>query len=97
MTVRQSDISSFMRLKGKKKVHMAMEHGATEIIYGTDQFFGEPSYWNKGIGTRLVSAMVKYLIEEKGANRIVMDPQTWNERAIRCYEKCGFEKVNPEA
>ena len=36
--------------------------------------------------------MVAYLIEEKGADRIVMDPQTWNERAIRCYEKCGFEK-----
>ena len=66
---------------------------ATEIIYGMDQFFGESAYWNKGIGTRLVRSMVKYLIEEKGADRIVMDPQTWNERAIRCYEKCGFEKV----
>ena len=21
------------------------------------------------------------------------DPQAWNERAIRCYEKCGFKKV----
>ena len=58
-----------------------------------DQFIGESTYWNKGIGTQLVRAMVAYLIEEKGADRIVMDPQTWNERAIRCYEKCGFKKV----
>ena len=58
-----------------------------------DQFIGESTYWNKGVGTQLVSAMVAYLIEEKGADRIVMDPQTWNERAIRCYEKCGFKKV----
>ena len=66
---------------------------SSEIIYGMDQFIGESTYWNKGVGTQLVSAMVAYLIEEKGADRIVMDPQTWNERAIRCYEKCGFKKV----
>lgn len=24
---------------------------------------------------------------------VVMDPQTWNKRAIRCYEKCGIKKV----
>ena len=47
----------------------------------------------KGIGTELVSLVVNYLIEEKGADRIVMDPQTSNKRAMRCYEKCGFEKV----
>ncbi len=66
---------------------------SSEIIYGMDQFIGESTYWNQGVGTQLVCAMVAYLIEEKGADRIVMDPQTWNERAIRCYEKCGFKKV----
>ena len=65
----------------------------SENIYGMDQFIGESAYWNKGVGTQLVQAMVQYLIEEKGADRIVMDPQAWNERAIRCYEKCGFKKV----
>ncbi|MCH1626867.1 GNAT family N-acetyltransferase [Ferdinandcohnia quinoae] len=64
-----------------------------EIIYGTDQFIGEVEYWNKGIGKDLINAVVTYLIEEKLANRVVMDPQVWNERAIRCYEKCGFKKV----
>ncbi|WP_346014184.1 GNAT family N-acetyltransferase [Sporosarcina sp. E16_8] len=66
---------------------------SSQNIYGMDQFIGESAYWNKGIGTQLVRAMVTYLTEDKGADRIVMDPQTWNERAIRCYEKCGFEKV----
>ena len=46
-----------------------------EVIYGMDQFIGETSYWNKGIGTKLVSSVAKYLIREKGADRIVMDPQ----------------------
>ncbi|MDN4606445.1 GNAT family N-acetyltransferase [Sporosarcina highlanderae] len=64
-----------------------------EILYGMDQFIGEPAYWNKGIGTQLVEMIVTYLLHEKNADRIVMDPQVWNERAIRCYEKCGFKKV----
>ena len=64
-----------------------------DVIYGMDQFIGEVSYWNKGIGTMLVSSVAKFLIREKGADRIVMDPQKQNERAIHCYEKCGFEKV----
>ncbi len=64
-----------------------------ERTYGTDQFIGEVEYWNQGIGTLLVSSMVKYLIETKKAKSIVMDPQTRNTRAIKCYQKCGFKKV----
>jgi len=64
-----------------------------ETIYGTDQFIGEVSYWNKGIGKQLVSSMIDFLMREKGADRVVMDPQSWNARAIACYEKCGMKKV----
>ncbi|MDO7269289.1 GNAT family N-acetyltransferase [Shouchella clausii] len=64
-----------------------------DVIYGMDQFIGETNYWNRGIGTLLVKSMVAFLVEQKQADRVVMDPQTWNERAIRCYEKCGFERV----
>ncbi len=66
---------------------------ALNTIYGMDQFIGEVSYWNKGIGTQLVEMVVNYLFTDRKADRIVMDPQTWNERAIRCYEKSGFKKV----
>ena len=64
-----------------------------DVIYGMDQFIGEVDFWNKGIGTLLVKTLVDFLIERKQADRVVMDPQTWNERAIHCYEKCGFKKV----
>lgn len=64
-----------------------------EIIYGTDQFIGETAYWNKGIGKLLVKSMIEYLVGQRNADKVVMDPQTWNERAIKCYEKCGFKKV----
>lgn len=62
-------------------------------IIGIDQFIGETHLWNQGIGRKLVSAMVKYLFEYEHANKVIMDPQAWNERALACYEKCGFKKV----
>src|SRR5690554_5003767 len=62
-------------------------------IYGMDQFIGEADYWNKGIGTLLVTSMAAFLFEELKVERVVMDPQTRNIRAIKCYEKSGFKKV----
>ncbi|WP_099159146.1 GNAT family N-acetyltransferase [Virgibacillus ndiopensis] len=64
-----------------------------ETIYGMDQFIGEVKYWNNGIGMLLVKSMVNYLIEHKKADLVVMDPQVRNARALKCYEKCGFNKV----
>lgn len=64
-----------------------------ELIYGMDQFIGEPSCWNQGLGTRLVKLVTHYLCKVKHADRVVIDPQVWNDRAIHCYEKCGFKKM----
>lgn len=64
-----------------------------ENVWGMDQFIGETAYWNRGIGTELVQAAITYIMNEFGAVAIAMDPRVSNERAIRCYEKCGFRKV----
>lgn len=63
-----------------------------EIVYGMDQFIGEIAYWDRGIGSLLVRSTVEYLTGRLGASAVVMDPQTWNTRALRCYEKCGFQR-----
>jgi aminoglycoside 6'-N-acetyltransferase len=62
-------------------------------IFGTDKFIGEVDYWNRGIGTLLVSSMIEFLFDVMEADKVVMDPQVRNERAIKCYEKCDFNKV----
>jgi aminoglycoside 6'-N-acetyltransferase len=62
-------------------------------LYAFDQFIGEPEHWNQSLGTRAVTLLVEYLLRNKMARRIVIDPQARNPRAIRCYEKCGFRKV----
>lgn len=66
---------------------------ASQNVWGMDQFIGEPAYWEKGIGTKLVQSAITYIMENTGAEAIAMDPKVNNERAIKCYEKCGFKKV----
>ncbi|MBP1994419.1 GNAT family N-acetyltransferase [Paenibacillus eucommiae] len=61
--------------------------------YGMDIFIGETDYWNKGVGTAALKSMVRFLFTEREAEDIYIDPQTWNIRAIKSYEKCGFKKV----
>lgn len=61
--------------------------------FGMDQFIGESSYWNKGIGTLFISKITTHMTDQFGARVIQVDPQVTNLRAIRCYEKCGFQKV----
>ncbi|SEQ13159.1 GNAT family N-acetyltransferase [Piscibacillus halophilus] len=65
----------------------------SERTFGLDQFIGEVDYWNKGIGTTLVKNMARYLLNRENADHVVMDPQTQNHRALRCYEKSGFKIV----
>ena len=67
--------------------------GEYQNPYAMDLFIGEPDYWNKGIGTAVVRLLVDYLLKNDIADIIFIDPQTWNKRAIRCYEKCGFKPI----
>ncbi len=59
-------------------------------VYGLDVFIGEPDLWDRGLGTRAVSLMVRYLFQRLKADQVVVDPETWNTRAVRCYQKAGF-------
>jgi aminoglycoside 6'-N-acetyltransferase len=71
------------------------EYGLDDGVsnYGMDMFIGEPELWNRGIGSQAVILMRDYLFEKLYASHVTLDPETWNERAIHVYEKCGFHKA----
>ncbi len=46
--------------------------------------------WSEGLGTDAVRLVVEYAFSELGLHRIELHVDEENERAIRCYEKCGF-------
>jgi aminoglycoside 6'-N-acetyltransferase len=58
---------------------------------GIDLFIGEPNMIGRGHGSALIRCFVEDLLQ-KGLPRIVTDPDPENARAIRGYEKAGFEK-----
>ncbi|MFJ5766846.1 GNAT family N-acetyltransferase [Lysinibacillus sp. NPDC093210] len=77
------------------QVHEQKDFGYLEnqVIYGIDQFIGNPNLFNKGYGTTMVSKFIDFIIKTTDVEIIILDPEISNERAIRCYEKCGFSKV----
>ena len=60
---------------------------------GIDQFIGEPDMVDRGHGSAFIRAFMERTLAD-GAPRIVTDPDPANSRAIRAYEKAGFEKVH---
>jgi len=58
---------------------------------GIDQFIGEPGMIGCGHGSGFIRQFTDALLP--GIPRIVTDPDPANTRAVRAYEKAGFEKV----
>ena len=58
---------------------------------GIDIFIGEASDRNRGLGTEAVRTLLRHLFEVKGVNRVTIGPEPANRRAIRSYEKAGFQ------
>ncbi len=50
-----------------------------------------PEFAGKGIGNKMIQEIIAF-VKEKGFLRIELSVATFNERAIRLYEKNGFEK-----
>jgi aminoglycoside 6'-N-acetyltransferase len=59
---------------------------------GIDQFIGEPDMIDCGHGSALIRSFVDNLLNT-GTPRVVTDPDPENVRAVRAYEKAGFQKA----
>lgn len=74
---------------------LAQYHEETDPDYrhaGIDLFLGA-AHQNRGLGADAVRTIARYLIDDRGHHRLVIDPAAHNVRAIRCYEKVGFRRV----
>jgi aminoglycoside 6'-N-acetyltransferase len=59
---------------------------------GLDIMLAVP-YQDRGIGPEALRLAIRRLIDEQGHHRFTIDPALSNERAIRAYEKVGFQRV----
>ena len=83
---------------GYAQSYVALEAGTDggkkkpiQEVRGIDQSLANASQLGKGLGTKLVRALVELLFNDPEVTKIQTDPSPSNLRAIRCYEKAGFE------
>jgi RimJ/RimL family protein N-acetyltransferase len=62
-------------------------------VRGIDQFIAEPDLIGRGVGTAMIRAFLEQLTSDVAVTLVQTDPDPANARAIRCYEKCGFERI----
>ena len=65
----------------------------TRGLWAIDLFIGVPELWGQGLGPRVLAGLLRFLADHRGATRVLIDPIIDNERAIRAYERVGFEKL----
>lgn len=53
---------------------------------------GEPSAWSKGYGTEAMRVALRYAFDALSLNKISLEVLEYNARAIRTYEKVGFQR-----
>jgi diamine N-acetyltransferase len=53
---------------------------------------GEKAYWNQGYGTDAMRTLLGLAFRELNLHRVLLRVDADNARAIRCYEKAGFQR-----
>ena len=53
---------------------------------------GNKDFWDRGYGTEAVRLLLRFGFLTLNLNNIRLTVHSFNERAIRCYEKCGFKR-----
>ena len=54
-------------------------------------FIGDKNYWSKGYGTDAMRTLLRFAFGEANLHRVELEVFAFNPRAIRTYEKAGFE------
>jgi RimJ/RimL family protein N-acetyltransferase len=105
MTDEEVDRFFHARLMSPESVAYAIELRAGARLIGLTTFsnldpdngsvlfhitIGEPDAWGQGFGTEATGLMLRLAFERIGLHRVGLSVFSFNERAIRSYQKAGF-------
>jgi len=51
---------------------------------------GDRHYWSRGYGTDAITTTLNYFFSRTNLKRVHLKTLTWNIRAQKCFQKCGF-------
>ena len=57
-----------------------------------DMLIGDKQYWSQGLGSDALTIFIRYLFTNFSLNRIWLGTHSYNQRALRAYEKVGFKR-----
>jgi RimJ/RimL family protein N-acetyltransferase len=58
---------------------------------GLGIMIGDKGYWSNGYGTDAIVTLLRFAFHEMNLNRVYLHVYEFNERAVACYRKCGFQ------
>jgi aminoglycoside 6'-N-acetyltransferase len=71
---------------GYEKIEPDYRHAGIDVFLTTGA-------QGQGVGPEAIRMVCRWLFDERGHHRVVIDPAATNVRAIRAYEKVGFRRV----
>lgn len=71
---------------GWEKLDRDYRHAGVDLFVAT-------AHQGQGFGAEAIRLVCRFLFEQRGHHRIVIDPAADNDRAIRTYQKVGFRRV----
>jgi RimJ/RimL family protein N-acetyltransferase len=102
MTEEESWWSGFLQRKNDHIFAIEAEDGSyigNIGLHGVEQenrqaelgiIIGHKAYWGQGYGTDAIQALLGWVFGYLNLNRVQLRVYSYNERAIRCYQRCGF-------
>jgi RimJ/RimL family protein N-acetyltransferase len=68
-----------------------LNHSHRTATFGIS--IGEADCWGKGYGTEATLLMLDYAFNVLGLHNVILDVMSYNERAIRAYQRAGFREL----
>jgi RimJ/RimL family protein N-acetyltransferase len=82
---------SFLVFEGETLIgHAALDRAENPATRMVRFLYIAPEHRSKGAGQRMIALLEEYARERLGAKRLELKVRSFNGRALRCYEKCGF-------
>ena len=106
-TVTLQDEKEYLEKNGEKKSTFAIVEKNTDKLLGTvglhdldyinrtstlGIFIGDKDYRSKGYGAEAINLILDFGFNYLNLNNIKLDLMDFNERALKCYKKCGFRE-----
>lgn len=70
-----------------------VEEPSPDYRHASVDVFVHPDWHGKGLGTDSVRTLARHLLHDRGHHRLAIDPAATNEKAIRAYQRVGFQPV----